>query len=89
MRRSTVAIRQDADPRERAAHGEAGDPAPRVASGLNFSPHDLLPPLPLERNGPVMAQLSSSDPNLPCYEETFPQANVTKNEVKQFKAKTP
>ncbi len=48
-----------------------------------------LPTLPLDPNGPVIAQLSSSDPNLPCYEETFPQANVTKNEAKQFKAKTP
>ena len=48
-----------------------------------------LPPLPLDPNRPVIAQLSSSDPNLPCYEETFTQANVTKNEAKQFKAKTP
>ena len=48
-----------------------------------------LPALPLDPNGPVIAQLSSSDPNLPCYEETFPQANVPKNEAKQFKAKTP
>ncbi len=48
-----------------------------------------LPPLPLDPNGPVIAQLSSSDPNLPCYEETFLQSNVTKNEAKQFKAKTP
>jgi len=48
-----------------------------------------LPTLPLDPNGPVIAQLSSSDPNLPCYEEIFSQANVTKNEAKQFKAKTP
>ena len=48
-----------------------------------------LPTLPLDPNGPVIAQLSSSDPNLPCYEETFLQSNVTKNEAKQFKAKTP
>ncbi len=48
-----------------------------------------LPPLPLDPNGPVIAQLSSSDPNLPCYEETFSQANVTKNDTTQFKAKTP
>ena len=40
-------------------------------------------------NGPVIAQLSSSDPNAPCYEETFLQSNVTQNEAKQFKAKTP
>ena len=37
----------------------------------------------------LIAQLSSSDPNLPCYEETFSQANVIKNEAKQFKARTP
>ncbi len=48
-----------------------------------------LPSLPLDPNGPVIAQLSSSDPNLPCYEETFLQANVTKNNSTQFKAKTP
>ena len=48
-----------------------------------------LPPLPLDPNGPVIAQLSSSDPNRPCYEETFLQSNVTKNETKQFTAKTP
>jgi len=48
-----------------------------------------LPTLPLDPNGPVIVQLSSSDPNLPCYEETFLQSNVTKNEAKQFKAKTP
>ncbi|MEE8147024.1 MAG: hypothetical protein V3T24_05425 [Longimicrobiales bacterium] len=48
-----------------------------------------LPTLPLDSNGPVIAQLSSSDPSLPCYEETFLQSNVTKNVAKQFKAKTP
>ncbi len=48
-----------------------------------------LPSLPLDPNGPVIAQLSSSDPNAPCYEETFTQANVIKNEAKRFKAKTP
>ncbi len=48
-----------------------------------------LPTLPLDPNGPVIVQLISSDPNLPCYEETFLQSNVTKNEAKQFKAKTP
>ncbi len=48
-----------------------------------------LPTLPLDPNGPVIAQLSSSDPNRPCYEETFSQANVIKNVAKQFKAKTP
>ncbi len=48
-----------------------------------------LPTLPLDPNGPVIAQLSSSDPNRPCYEETLTQASVIKNEAKQFKAKTP
>ena len=48
-----------------------------------------LPTLPLDPNGPVIAQLSNSDPNLPCYEETFLQSNVTKNNTTQFKAKTP
>ncbi len=48
-----------------------------------------LPGLPLDPNGPVIAQLSSSDPNRPCYEETFLQSNVTKNNSTQFKAKTP
>ncbi len=48
-----------------------------------------LPMLPLDPNGPVIAQLSSSDPNAPCYEESFLPSNVIKNEAKQFKAKTP
>ncbi len=48
-----------------------------------------LPTLPLDPNGPVIAQLSSSNPNRPCYEETFTQANVIKNEATQFKARTP
>ncbi len=43
----------------------------------------------MRMNGPVIAQLSSSDPNAPCYEETFLQANVIKNNTTQFKAKTP
>ena len=47
------------------------------------------PLLPLDPNGPVIAQLSSSDPNAPCYEESFLPSNVIKNEAKQFKAKTP
>ncbi len=48
-----------------------------------------LPSMPLDPNGPVIAQLSSSDPNAPCYEETYTQANVIKNTSTQFKARTP
>ena len=32
---------------------------------------------------------TNARPRAPCYEETFLQSNVTKNEAKQFKAKTP
>ena len=52
-------------------------------------PSTLVSSPPILEFGPVIAQLSSSDPNLPCYEETFLQANVIQNNTKQFKAKTP
>ncbi len=48
-----------------------------------------LPTLPLGSDGPVIAQLSSSDPNAACFEQTFSQANVTRNEAKQLNAKAP
>ncbi len=51
-----------------------------------------LPPppiLPINDTAPMIAQISSSDPNLPCYQETFLKSNVTKNDTKQFKVKTP
>ena len=48
-----------------------------------------LPTLPLDPNGPVIAQLSTDDPNGPCWDETYAPANVIKNTATQFKAKLP
>jgi hypothetical protein len=48
-----------------------------------------MPNLPLDPNADVIAQLSNNDPNGNCWEETFPQANVSKNTSDQFKGKKP
>ena len=48
-----------------------------------------LPTLPLGSDGPLIAQLSSSDPNAACFEQSFSQAHVTRNEAKQLNARAP
>ena len=48
-----------------------------------------VPGLPLDMGGAVVVQLSNSDPNGNCWEESFTPANISKNTNGLFKAKTP